>query len=217
MTAKKRARNRNKKAAAANTEKRPSTPTTTTTNSAIVSPEADMCVHGLNLEYSNEDLKQTVKDLCDDAASDVEKVERVIYGNIPRSVRDGKVTDVTSAFETMLEKILHLSSLDDSEEEVLTEFGISTILLFKYPEEDIIYIDWMISYFVSEGTKCLLRGDVQTARGYAFYANYFEQIMKVGDSTNPTFTCTQGLFQTIVILLTEIVPCFLSLKIANIT
>ena len=32
-------------------------------------------------------------------------------------------------------------------------------------------------------------------------------------STNPTFTCTQGSFYTLVILVTEIVPCLLSLKI----
>ena len=31
--------------------------------------------------------------------------------------------------------------------------------------------------------------------------------------TNPTFTCTQGLLQTLVILLTKMVPCLLSLKI----
>jgi hypothetical protein len=36
-------------------------------------------------------------------------------------------------------------------------------------------------------------------------------------STNPTFTCTQGLFQILTISLTEIVPCLLSLKLANIT
>ena len=36
-------------------------------------------------------------------------------------------------------------------------------------------------------------------------------------STNPTFTCTQGLFQMLVILLPEIIPCFFSLKLANIT
>ena len=33
----------------------------------------------------------------------------------------------------------------------------------------------MISHFVSEGTKCLLRGDIHTARGNAIFANYFEQ------------------------------------------
>ena len=35
--------------------------------------------------------------------------------------------------------------------------------------------------------------------------------------TNPTFTCTQGLFQMLVILLPEIIPCLFSLKLANIT
>ena len=53
---------------------------------ATVSPDkiiedADMCVHGLNLQYSNEDVKQSIKDLCDSAASDTEKVHRVIFGN----------------------------------------------------------------------------------------------------------------------------------------
>ena len=35
--------------------------------------------------------------------------------------------------------------------------------------------------------------------------------------TNPTFTCTQGLFHMLTISLTEFVPCLLSLKLANIT
>ena len=192
MTAKKRARNRNKKAAAtaaaaqaADTEKRPSTPTTTTLTTAIVSPdnnitqeEDDMCIHGLNLQYSNEDLKQTVKDLCDDAASNVEKVKRVICGKLPQ----GDDAAVAAAARKQFLRLLD-SQNEVSEEEIRTEFGISTILLFKYPDEDIyLYMDWMISHFVSKGTKCLLRGDLQTARGYAIFANYSEQVLNTSEN-----------------------------------
>lgn len=61
---------------------------------------------------------------------------------------------------------------------------ITLILLFKYPGfyEENIHIQWIISHFLSEGTKCLLRGDIQAARGNAYFANYFEQTLNFIDN-----------------------------------
>ena len=200
MTAKKRARNRNKKAAAAaavaqaeDAENRPTTPktTTTTATTAIVSPDniiqedTDICVHGLNLLYSDEDVKQTIKDLCDNAASDMGEVHRVIFG---RGILDRALLqeangclDPFASVDIIMKDLFRLNDEDDiSEDEVLAHYGITQILTYKFPEiDDYTCHKWMISHFVSEGTKCLLRGDVQTARGNACFANYFEQIFNL--------------------------------------
>ena len=83
-----------------------------------------MCIHGLNLEYSNEDFKQTVKDLCDDAASDLGKVQRVIYG---KGLRDQAAKEAdgcvapSAAYGAIMKDFLSLSFQDEveiSEEEV---------------------------------------------------------------------------------------------------
>ena len=98
---KKRARERSKKKAAAaavaaevaDAENRPPTPTATTLTTATdttpddIKEDTDMCVHGLNLQYNNEALKQIIN-LCDDAAPDIEKVQMLIYGNsIPQAAQ----------------------------------------------------------------------------------------------------------------------------------
>ena len=166
MTSKKRARNRNKNKKATETEKRPLTTTTLTTtatnNSSLdeIKEDADMCVHGLNLQYTNEAFKQTIKDLCDDAASDIEKVQRVLYGNVPRGVRDCQVP-YSSLIDDRMKFLVNLAYHKDdvSEKDVPTDSGITFILAFKFPEfaEDSVHIKWIISHFLSEGTKCLLR------------------------------------------------------------
>ena len=191
MTSKKRARNRNKNKNATEKEKR-STPktttlTTTATNSSPdeIKEDADMCVHGLNLQYTNEAFKQTIKDLCDDAASDIEKVQRVLYGNVPRGVRDCQVP-YSALIDDRMKFLVNLAYHKDdvSEKDVPTDSGITFILAFKFPEfaEDSVHIKWIISHFLSEGTKCLLRGDVQTARGNAYFANFFEQTLNFMDN-----------------------------------
>ena len=49
--------------------------------------DTDICVHGLNLQYTNESLKKFLKDLCDDVVSaDFDHVQSVLIGHIPQSV-----------------------------------------------------------------------------------------------------------------------------------
>ena len=96
-----------------------------------IKQDADMCVHGLNVQYNHEALKQTVKDLCDDAASDMEKVQKVVYGKIPKGGQNpaligGKLDHFLSLFLGQGEA--------RSEKDVPTDSGIAMILLFKYPE-----------------------------------------------------------------------------------
>jgi hypothetical protein len=64
-------------------------------------------------------------------------------------------------------------------DDVPDDKGILFTLLFKHPEftEDPIHIEWITSHFVSEGTRCLLRGDVRSARGNAYFVSYFQQMM----------------------------------------
>ncbi len=157
---------------------------------ATVSPDkiiedADMCVHGLNLQYSNEDVKQSIKDLCDSAASDTEKVHRVIFGNrvLDQAAKeaDNDRADPFASVDIIMNDLFRLNHDDDvSEEEVVANYGITLILMYKFSEiNHNACHKWMISHFVSEGTKCLLRGDIQTARGNACFANYFEQIFNL--------------------------------------
>ena len=63
-------------------------------------------------------------------------------------------------------------------DDVPDDKGIIFILAFKHPEftEDPIHIEWITSHFVSEGTRCLLRGDVRSARGNAYFAYYFKHM-----------------------------------------
>jgi len=144
--------------------------------------DTDICVHGLNLQYTNESLKKFLKDLCDDVVSaDFDHVQSVLIGHIPQSVLSLQ-EPYTALMDERCKRLSSLAEQEEiSEEVVLDGSGLMFTLLVKFPEifEEAGHLKWIISHFVSEGTKCLLRGEVQTARGNAYFANFFEQTLAV--------------------------------------
>ncbi len=144
----------------------------------------DICVHmhGPLLQHTNEKLKETIMRLCDDVVSaDFADIQKVFVGTVSEFDLEGH-----HPLNTLLDDRLNIfSSLFDQEvinaDDVPDDKGILFTLLFKHPEsaEDPIHIEWVVSHFLSEGTQCMLRGHVQAARGHAFFACCFEQIMGV--------------------------------------
>ena len=147
--------------------------------------EEDICVHGLLLQYSNEGLKETIR-ACDDVVScDLDELTRVFSGKIPQSSSGAFGRGlVTTMINEKLNAISILTDDDgnftvDTDKDVdMSDMGICFTIMAKHPDflEAPIHCEWIISHFISEGTRCLLRGDVQAARGNAYFACCFEQL-----------------------------------------
>jgi hypothetical protein len=166
--------------------------------------EEDICVHGLVIPYDNERLKETLS-RCDEAAAagNVGKVFKLALGYIPESVRGGRKPFAT----VMARRIRSLLEAWDAEDDnmptdVPDDMGILIKVLVKHPELfqvseesfDNVHVQWIKSHFVFEGTKCLLRGDIDAARCNAVLSYLFEQIFVMCnfEGTDIDFSSVKG-------------------------
>lgn len=152
----------------------------------VIEEDVDICMHGLLLQYSNERLKETIR-RCDDVVScdDIRVLGTVFSGIIPPSSNSGFGRGIVT---NMIGERLNALSLSMDDEGNVTvdvdkdvdvaDMGIIVTIVTKHPDffEAPIHNEWVISHFISEGTRCLLRGDIQAARGNAFFAGCFDQI-----------------------------------------
>ncbi|KAK1737927.1 hypothetical protein QTG54_011221 [Skeletonema marinoi] len=139
-----------------------------------IKEDVDICVHGLDLQYSNERLKETIS-VCDDVVSkDIAVIHEVFSGKMPQleSIFGGR-----ESLQNVIDE--KLNDLFNGDKAANVDAGIVCTLLAKHPEvcDNPIHFKWVISHFLSEGTQCLLQGDTQAARGNAYFASCFSQIM----------------------------------------
>lgn len=148
-----------------------------------VKEDEDICTHGLILQYSNEKLKETIR-ICDDVVSADFMVVNKMFGGSIQHVLGGRES-ISTILDEKMNTIFSSMEINDASNDVEeaaagadADEGILFTIFAKHPEfcQDSRHIEWIISHFLSEGTQCLLQGDTQAARGYAYFASCFEQI-----------------------------------------
>ena len=151
--------------------------------------EEDICVHGLVIPYDNERLKETLS-RCDEAAAagNVGKVFKLALGYIPESVREGRKPFATVMARRMRSLLEAWDAEDDNmPTDVPDDMGILIKVLVKHPELfqvseesfDNVHVQWIKTHFVSEGTKSLLRGDIDAARCNASVTWWFDTLFSL--------------------------------------
>eukprot|EP00985_Skeletonema_marinoi_P018795 scaffold10606_cov84-Skeletonema_marinoi.AAC.8 len=123
-----------------------------------IKEDVDICVHGLDLQYSNERLKETIS-VCDDVVSeDIVVIHEVFSGKMPQleSIFGGR-----ESLQNVIDE--KLNDLFNGDKAANVDAGIVCTLLAKHPEvcDNPIHFKWIISHFLSEGTQCLLQGDTK--------------------------------------------------------
>ncbi len=127
-------------------------------------------------------MKETLS-RCDEAAAsgNVGKVFKLAQGYIPEAVREGR-----KPFATVMARRMRLwmDAFDAEDDSIPTDapddMGIFIKLMLKHPEVseesfDNVHTKWIKSHYISEGTKSLLRGDIDAARCYASLTYLFEK------------------------------------------
>jgi len=146
--------------------------------------EEDICVHGLIIPYDNEKLKETLS-VCDEAAAsgNINKISKLAFGHMPRAEREGR-KPVMPFFARKLSQWVKNSADEWDNGTPLNapdDLGILIKVLVKHPEVfdncyNNVHTKWIKSHFVSEGTKCLLREDIEAARCYASLTWWFDSL-----------------------------------------
>jgi hypothetical protein len=152
--------------------------------------EEDICVHGLVIPYDNEKLKETLR-VCDEAAAsgNINKISKLACGHLPRAEREGRKPVMPFIARKLSQWVKN--SADEWDNgiglgpiNVPDDFGILIKVLMKHPEVfdnhyNNVHVQWIKSHFVSEGTKSLLRGDIDAARCNASLTWWFETLFSL--------------------------------------
>ena len=169
--------------------------------------EEDICVHGLIIPYNNEKLRETLS-VCDEAAAsgNINKIYKLAFGYMPKAEREGRkplmpmfAKKVRQWMETVAEECG-----DGDDISTPDDLGILVKVLVMHPElfddhnhYNNVHTQWIKSHFVSEGTKCLLREDIEAARCYASLTWWFDSLFSFikiqGDNLDLDLSSLKGM------------------------
>jgi hypothetical protein len=156
----------------------------------VIKEEEDICVHGLVIPYDNEKLKETLSVFDEAAASgNINKISKLAYGHLPKAEREGRKPVIPFIARKLSQWVKN--SADEWDNgiglgpiDVPDDFGILIKVLVKHPEVfdnhyNNVHVQWIKTHFVSEGTKSLLRGDIDAARCNASVTWWFDTLFSL--------------------------------------